>query len=1110
MTIGDGHDLKSLRFAGDDVLEACYDGEHRMTIPEEGPAVAKIQQALVDLGFLLPLKGVDKKYGPETAGQVAKFKKSKAITPSDGVVGPITMGKLDEAFPPPLPPLPSPLPVLKEKWFLDVSQTGNFPPVSRYPTAETTPAGVPESKVGPSTDGNEVVVHLDGAAFMKAWHDALVHGLKSPGAELYLANWMMNNVSTLGTTRGKTDPRSNALELIGEAFTLGMTTFLLLSGHFQPGDINKAVKKDLQDFYGIDTVILDERFPGPMFMGHRLGSNHQKLCILKVPADPEFLAFIGSIDLNSSRWDTVLHLSVNLERGPVVLPHPSPGGGPYGSGAASSGPTHDLGVQVVGPAVVDLERSFRDRWRDPTLPVPKSFSTPLSPPVPSGPHSVQVLHTYGRTTKPPGYTWSPTGEFTIWAAYLKAIRAAKTYVYVEDQYFLPFGSPPHFEGPPGLQQDADIVFQLGAAITRGVKVIVVVPQDLSEEPEGYRAQVRDQRQLGVTYLAGVAKKAQAAKESGDFLIATLNNGSKPIYLHSKLLIVDDEYVNLGSANVSQRSMTHDGEVNIAVVDSEGRFAQDLRKEVWTHYLGKGVVPGLSDFTTAYPIFKAGVGASTGFLRPFVDGPKPGTDLKDVMQLVDPYAGPPPESDVVVVGGGLAGLTAARRLDQAGRSVVVLEAADHIGGRMLAKQLKTVAGQLKTVPGQCVDLGGQWVGHTQDRILALAKELGVSLFDSHHDGQTVFFWKGKRSTFKGAFPPFEGDPPAVPPKELADGKLIWKQIEDLPVGPEPWTHPDAGALDSELLSDWLSTRPSTTDFGKFVVTLMARIGGSGAFEPRNVSRLHMLFTQSVGPQKENPEEQLFFGCAGQFPERIVSKFSSRVKVFRNVPVKRIDQDATGVTVSGKSGSKEFKFRASKVVVAMPPMHAGLIDYGGTPTLPPQRVDLTKNAPMGLLIKNHAIYETPFWRDGVPALSGAAVGDLDTVQFTADSSLPTGGPGILTSFIAGDRADALSKVDPAIRKSLVLSDYVRYFGPQAAAPKEYVEMNWIEEPLIKGAFTSYMNPGIWVKDGVTLRPPVGHIHWAGTETARRWNGYFDGAVRSGEDAAIAIDAALPPAT
>jgi hypothetical protein len=99
MTIGDGHDLQSPRFAGDPVLEACFDNEHRMMPPETGPAVASVQRALVDLGFLLSYRDVDEQYGPATAAAVSAFKADRGISPSDGIVGPNTMAALDATFP---------------------------------------------------------------------------------------------------------------------------------------------------------------------------------------------------------------------------------------------------------------------------------------------------------------------------------------------------------------------------------------------------------------------------------------------------------------------------------------------------------------------------------------------------------------------------------------------------------------------------------------------------------------------------------------------------------------------------------------------------------------------------------------------------------------------------------------------------------------------------------------------------------------------------------------------------------------------------------------------------------------------------------------------------
>ena len=453
-------------------------------------------------------------------------------------------------------------------------------------------------------------------------------------------------------------------------------------------------------------------------------------------------------------------------------------------------------------------------------------------------------------------------------------------------------------------------------------------------------------------------------------------------------------------------------------------------------------------------------------------------------------------DVVVVGGGLAGLTTALRLDQAGRSVVVLEMNDYLGGRMLSQRLATY-------PGVCVDVGGQWVGPSQDAILRMAADLQISRYDSYHTGRTVFVWKGQRSTFEGDFPPFSGDPPPVPPADLADAIRVWQQIESLAVGPEPWKSPLAPSWDALRLSDWLATT-STGDFAKFVVTLLARIGGSGAFEPREVSLLHMLFTQSIAGQREEPEKWLLHGCAGQIPGKLdaLLQQSPKVKLLRNAPVSSIEEDdekpERGVTVSSGVGA----FRASKVVVAMPPWHAGRINY--TPSMPPGRVGLTTSSPMGKLMKIHVVYKRAFWRDR--GLNGVGVGDLQTVQFTADSSAAIE-PGILTCFIAGDRAEELSAVDPGTRRNLVIADYVTYFGPEAANYLEYVEKNWIVHPGVEGAFTTFMPPGAWTRYGASLREPVGHVHWAGTETAERWSGYFSGAVLSGERAASEIDALLP---
>ena len=97
-TIGDGHDLSNPSFAGDPVLEACFDNERTLKQGSQGPAVIKVQQALVDLGFPLPRFGVDGDFGAETKQSLQAFQRSATLS-DDGIVGPNTMAQLDQRAP---------------------------------------------------------------------------------------------------------------------------------------------------------------------------------------------------------------------------------------------------------------------------------------------------------------------------------------------------------------------------------------------------------------------------------------------------------------------------------------------------------------------------------------------------------------------------------------------------------------------------------------------------------------------------------------------------------------------------------------------------------------------------------------------------------------------------------------------------------------------------------------------------------------------------------------------------------------------------------------------------------------------------------------------------
>jgi monoamine oxidase len=441
------------------------------------------------------------------------------------------------------------------------------------------------------------------------------------------------------------------------------------------------------------------------------------------------------------------------------------------------------------------------------------------------------------------------------------------------------------------------------------------------------------------------------------------------------------------------------------------------------------------------------------------------------------------ADVLVVGAGIAGLSAARQIVTRGHSCIVLEANNRVGGRMV----RQAVGQ-----GGWIDLGGQWVGPTQTAILDLASSLGISHFDSYVTGKNISYYNGNPQTYLGAWldPAAMATLPGVTGDDVAALIALGKKLEEIvgTVNPaKPWLTPGARALDSMTLSTWLDAN-AATPFAKFAFSTLMRSNGTS---PGDVSLLYTAWGGAIGPHAEEPEKWLFNGAAGQIPPLLAAALGDRVVL--NQPVYAIRQDKTGVQVTTPTTTYTAKY----VIVAMPPAIAGHIEY--TPALPAERSQLTQRFPMQSVIKNACIYPTAWWRE--EGFSGGAISELPTVQ-VADSSPPSGVPGILTSFTVGGDAIAVQNLTSAQRQAAVVGDLVRYFGPKAAAPMQFVETNWPSDQWSGGAFCGFLGPGVLSTFGSAIRDPVGRIYWAGTETATKWIGYFDGAVSSGQDAAASI--------
>src|SRR4051794_28983909 len=161
------------------------------------------------------------------------------------------------------------------------------------------------------------------------------------------------------------------------------------------------------------------------------------------------------------------------------------------------------------------------------------------------------------------------------------------------------------------------------------------------------------------------------------------------------------------------------------------------------------------------------------------------------------AKPPQRFDVVVVGAGLAGLTGARAIRSKGHSVAVLEARRRVGGRNLDH---AIGG------GKVVELGGEWAGPGQDKVLALAKELGVATFPAYADGDSVYYRGGQRQTYSGDIPP------AAPPSliELEATILQLNQMAAEVPADKPWTAPHANDWDIISVADWIQENNHTAE------------------------------------------------------------------------------------------------------------------------------------------------------------------------------------------------------------------------------------------------------------------------------------------------------------
>ena len=448
-------------------------------------------------------------------------------------------------------------------------------------------------------------------------------------------------------------------------------------------------------------------------------------------------------------------------------------------------------------------------------------------------------------------------------------------------------------------------------------------------------------------------------------------------------------------------------------------------------------------------------------------------------------------DVVVVGAGFAGLTAARAIQAAGVSVVVLEARDRVGGRTCTEDHL----------GTWIDVGGQWIGPGQDRIAALVDELGFATYPQREEGDDVLLdGDGARRvpTVAAGFT----DDELVAYIELVSAL---EAIADQVPLDAPWSAPAAAGWDAMTLAQWVADQgPPDPVAALFEVGVQAVFAASSA----QLSLLHAAhYLHSAGgwsrltDSEGGAQQDRIRGGVQPVAEALATRLTGgTVRLAHAVTAIRQQADSVRVEAAGPDGPVELT--AARVVVAVPPTLAGRIAYD--PPLGPRRDQLVQHMPQGSVIKFHVLYDTPWWRD--EGLSGLVLAPHEPIGVTFDCTPPEGTPGLITGFFEGPAAVAAGEQSQDERRDVVVGVLARALGDRARDVAAYVDRDWSAEAFTRGCYGAHLPPGAWTVYGPALRRPVGRIHWAGTETAERWTGYIDGAIDSGQRVAAEVLATL----
>ena len=440
--------------------------------------------------------------------------------------------------------------------------------------------------------------------------------------------------------------------------------------------------------------------------------------------------------------------------------------------------------------------------------------------------------------------------------------------------------------------------------------------------------------------------------------------------------------------------------------------------------------------------------------------------------------------VVVAGAGLAGLTAATDLRDAGWDVIVLEARDRVGGRVHTLHSPFEAGQYAEAGGESID-----DNHTD--IQALARRHGLTLVRRPTDklANSAVFLHGARETFASLI---QQDSGAAAFGYEAFSAAILNAAPGLdPAHPERVA--DSAAVDARSLEDVLSTMHLGPG-----AELLIRSNYRGNYNAE-LSQVSLLFVAQqelvdANLPESGVETMRIAGGNDQLPRAMARALGTSVVL--SAPVTRVSQRSWGVRV--EAGGRSYD--AATLVLAVPPPPLRRVAFD--PPLDAEVSAMIHRLDLGSALKVSTQYRRRFWRG--EGLSGFTVTDLPFgVSWDATDSQPgdASTPGILTEFVTGDAARAGARLSAAERIRSFGSQLDRVY-PEGGSLRTGATATtaWADEPYTGGGYTVFA-PGQFVPFWPLLRRRHGHLWFAGEHT-ETLAGYMESAVRSGHRVAGAI--------